>query len=252
MVERHDVREEIADAVQRLIDGSRVIDNEVKTYGTARAEAIRLGTQIVIAIVEWASAYAETYAAAKVDGRHVVRYLNEQVGLENRPSLANGYRLVARCADTLRTYAPSVPPYRELIIEIARWENNKPGSIARAVAMGDLHPDLTITQIRRLGKAADVTPANDADDLHNTPETESPAYQPADDPEDDPRDTDAEDDESPAKPADPPVEYVFAFRADAGLHVDITALEVAVAEVGKAFGLRAYPKDGDQWVKHAA
>ena len=98
--------------------------------------------------VDFCANYTKAYDEAKELGNAAVKHLNERVGISD-PSVQSKMRQVASIKHTLSSRVlGALPPSREVIVDLARAEITKPGTIQRLIDAEKVTADSSVREVR--------------------------------------------------------------------------------------------------------
>lgn len=102
--------------------------------------------------VDFCVDYTKAYDEARSLGNDAVKHLNDSVGI-NDPAVLSKMRQVASIKHALSSKVlAALPPSREAIVDLARAEISKSGTISKLVDAKKVTADLSVREIRRLLK----------------------------------------------------------------------------------------------------
>jgi hypothetical protein len=106
------------------------------------------GIQLLKMWVDFCVTYTKAYDEAKELGPAAVAHLNDRVGISDDPLLSK-MRHVARIRHALSSRVlGALPPSREALVDLARAEITKPGTIQRLIDTNKVKPDSTVKEVR--------------------------------------------------------------------------------------------------------
>lgn len=98
--------------------------------------------------VDFCVSYTKAYDEAKELGRAAVTHLNDSVGISD-PSVLSKMRQVASIKHTLNSKVlGALPPSREAIVDLARAEITKPGTIQRLIDADKVTAESSVREVR--------------------------------------------------------------------------------------------------------